>query len=171
MMFIYLWFSLVFAVFLLVFATYLLLGSRSGAPFVPTGKKNIARMMALANVQPGEVCMDLGAGTGRIVFAAAKSGATCVGVELNPFLHWWGKMRALIGRHTNVSFSRADLWKTDLSHVDVLTIFFIKSKMPALKEKILQEMKPGTRIVSNIFTFPEWPYEKKDGHVYLYRVR
>jgi precorrin-6B methylase 2 len=158
------------SVALLVFAGYLLLGIRQGAPFVPTGGKSVVRMMALADLQPGEVCMDLGSGTGRIVFAAAKKGATGIGIEINPFLHWWARARAMFGRYKGVSFSRADLWTTNVSHVDVLTIFFIKDKMPRLKEKLQKEMKPGSRIVSNIFTFPDWPYEKKSGNVYLYRV-
>lgn len=160
----------IFAIFLFVFAVYIIFGSWSGAPFVPTRKKSIARMMALADFKPGEVCMDLGSGTGRIVFAAAKTGATCVGVEINPFLYLFGRARAILGRYRNVSFSRADLWKADLSRVDVLTIFFIYDKMPALYAKLKKEMKPGARVVSNIFTFPDWPYEKKDGNVYLYRV-
>lgn len=158
------------SVVLLVFAAYLLLGIKQGAPFVPTGEKSVARMMALAALQPGEVCMDLGSGTGRLVFAAAKKGATSIGIEINPFLYWWGRARAFFGRYNHVSFSRADLWTTDVSHVDVLTIFFIKDKMPRLKEKLRKEMKPGSRIVSNIFTFPDWPYEKKEGNVYLYRI-
>lgn len=155
---------------LVVFAVFLFVGVCIGAPFVPTGKKKIARMMALADVKPDEVCMDLGSGTGRIVFAAAKRGARGIGIEINPFLHGWSKARAALGGYRNAEFLRTDLWETDLSAVDVLTLFFIREKMPRLKEKVRREMKPGSRIVSNIFTFPDWPYEKKDGTVYLYRV-
>lgn len=157
-------------VLLLLFAAYLLLGSLLGAPFVPTGRKSVARMVALAELKPGETCMDLGSGTGRIVCAAAKTGATCIGIEINPFLLWWGKARARLGGHKNVSFFGDNLWTVDVSGVDVLTIFFIKNKMPALKEKLQKEMKPGARVVSHIFTFPDWPYERKDCMEYVYRI-
>ncbi len=155
---------------LLLLAVYILLGSWSGAPFVPTTKKNIERMIALAAIHPGEICMDLGSGGGGIVFAAANAGAESIGIEINPFLYWWSSARAKFGRYTRVFFFRKNLWTVDVSHVDVLTIFFISNKMPRLQEKLRKEMKPGARVVSHVFTFPDWPYEKKDGTVYIYRV-
>lgn len=163
-------FFLLVSVLLIVFAVYLLLGTRRGAPFVPTGRKTIQRMLTLGEVGPGDVCLDLGSGTGRIVFACARAGAVARGVEINPFLVAWAKARAALGGYRNAAFVCGDLWQTDLSQVDVLTIFFIKEKMPELYEKVRREMRPGARIVSHVFTFPGWPYEKKDGTVYVYRI-
>jgi len=112
--------------------------------------------------------LDLGSGDGRIVRMASKSGALCVGVEISPVLYWWSRMRS-VGMK-NVHFLREDLWNMSLSDVDVLTLFFIYPKMGKLKEKIIREMKPGARVISYGFRFPDWKYIENDGKVYLYIV-
>ena len=57
------------------------------APFDPTPQEVVERMLALAEVKPGDVLYDLGAGDGRIVIAAAKKyGVKAVGFEIDPGL-------------------------------------------------------------------------------------
>ena len=142
----------------------------TAAPFVPMSKKNVERMIRMAEIKKGETMIDFGSGDGRVVFAAAKTGATCTGIEINPILFWWSRIKQLARRSQDIRFYRKNLWDTDLSSADVLTIFFIAPKMEKLQKKILQEMKPGTRVISYGFRFPSWQYEKKDDRMYLYRV-
>ena len=54
------------------------------APYVPSPLSTVDEMLRLAEVGPGDVVYDLGAGDGRVVIAAAvKFGARGVGVEID----------------------------------------------------------------------------------------
>ena len=114
--------------------------------------------------------MDLGSGDGRILRVGARAGAVCIGIEINPLLYWWSRLRNWLGRYRTVTVRRENLWETDLSHIDVLTLFFMAPKMSALGEKIRAEMKPGARVISYGFRFPDWQYVDHDDKVYLYVV-
>jgi len=163
-------FFLSLTVLMIVLLGYGVFSFYTGAPFVPTNKKRLATMMKMANLQPEETMLDLGSGDGRIVLAAAKTGAHCIGIEINPVLHVFAKLKALCKRSKNVEFKRINLWKYDLSKVDVMFLYFIPNKMERLHKKILKEMKPGTRIVSHGFKFSNWQYVEKNGKIYLYIV-
>lgn len=125
-------------------------------------------MIKMANLKPSQTLMDLGSGDGRIVIAAAKTDAKCIGIEINPLLYWWSKLKTKKLGLENVEIRRQDLWKTDLSQVDVLTLFFINTKMKKLKQKIKKEMKPGSRVLSYAFKFPDWEFGEKHDKIYLY---
>lgn len=152
-----------------IFEIYSLYAMIKAAPFVPIAGDRIKCMIRLAELKSDDNLMDLGSGDGRIIRAVAPVVARAVGIEINPILYWLSRWRL---RHVkNAEFRREDLWKTDLSNVDVLTIYFINNKMEQLAAKIKREMKVGSRIVSHGFRFaPDWPYVKKDGTVYLYKV-
>src|SRR5947207_12102255 len=55
-------------------------------PYVNTPVEIVERMMRMAEVGKGDHVIDLGSGDGRIVIAAAKRGASGVGVDLDPSL-------------------------------------------------------------------------------------
>src|SRR3569832_2856702 len=55
------------------------------APFVPTPRDVVERMLRLAGVGPDDLLYDLGCGDGRIVVAAAQDfGALAVGFDTAP---------------------------------------------------------------------------------------
>ena len=153
-----------------VFIFYTIYAIIKGAPFVPTNKNNVKIMMELANPQKEETLMDLGSGDGRIVYLAAKTGCNCIGIEINPLLYWWSKTKTKLKCLNNVKIIRQDLWKTDLSDINILTLFFIAPKMDRLHKKIINEMKPGSRVVSYGFKFPNWQYTEKRDKIYLYKI-
>lgn len=155
---------------LAVFTIYTVYAIHHGAPFIPTRKKHIGTMFDLANLQPGDHLMDLGSGDGRIVLLAAKRGVRATGIEINPILVAMSRLKATLLQRKTAVFTRQDLWKTNLGDVDVLTLFFIKPFMEELQTKILKEMKPGSRVVSHIFTFTNWQPTKKHGTISLYIV-
>ena len=71
---------------LLLFALFLpgfLRAARHGAPFVPTSRATLKKMMRLAKIKHGERVYDLGCGDGRLVRAAAEAGATATGYEVS----------------------------------------------------------------------------------------
>ena len=52
--------------------------------WVPTSPALVEKMLDMAQVTPQDIVMDLGSGDGRNIIAAAKRGATAIGVEFNP---------------------------------------------------------------------------------------
>ena len=59
------------------------------------------------------------------------------------------------------TFSQADLFATDFSKADVLTLFLLPSINMRLRPTILN-MKPGTRVVSNSFDMEDWEPDQRE---------
>jgi len=163
---------IVYIILLIVLGTFAVAFGRPffrGAPYAPTDKKAIETMVQMANIKPGEKACDIGSGDGRIVFALAEAGADADGIEINPFLVWLSRFRARgTNAHEKIRFLRHNLWKADYSKYDVITLFGITYIMKQLEEKLQKELKSGTRILSNHFSFPDWKPVKKENGVYYY---
>jgi hypothetical protein len=56
----------------------------------------------------------------------------------------------------------------DLSEADVVTCYLLPETNKKLEDKLLKELKPGTRVISNTFLFPKVQQSKKDGNARLY---
>jgi precorrin-6B methylase 2 len=124
--------------------------------WVPTPQALVEKMLDLAKVTPQDFVMDLGSGDGRTVITAAKRGARAQGIEYNPDMVELSKRNAAAaGVSDKANFVKADLFETDFSKAQVVTMFLLPSINLRLRPKIL-DMKPGTRIVSNTFTMGEW---------------
>jgi len=139
-----------------------------GAPFVPTTNKHVKEMLELADLKTDDILMDLGSGDGRFLKIASPKCKKCIGIEINPILYWWSKIK--LSKIKNITILREDLWKTNLNQTDVIMLYFIQSKMEKLKAKILKEMKPGARVISYGFSFPNWQPETVCGKIRLYRI-
>mgnify|MGYP003391288561 CR=1 FL=1 len=59
------------------------------------------------------------------------------------------------GVTARATFVKADLFESDFSKADVITMFLLPSINMKLRPKLL-DLKPGTRIVSNTFTMEDW---------------
>jgi SAM-dependent methyltransferase len=124
--------------------------------WVPTSESLVQRMLDMAKVTPNDTVIDLGSGDGRTVIAAAKRGARAMGIEYNPEMVELSKRNAdREGVGERVQFMKADLFETDFSQAQVITMFLLPDINLKLRPKILN-LKPGTRIVSNSFNMGEW---------------
>jgi len=124
--------------------------------WVPTPQALVEKMLDLAKVTPQDFVMDLGSGDGRTVITAAKRGARAQGVEYNPDMVELSKRNAQqAGVTDKATFVKADLFETDFSKAQVITMFLLPSINMRLRPQILK-MKPGTRVVSNTFTMEDW---------------
>lgn len=61
-----------------------------------------------------------------------------------------------------------DYWKANLKDFDYISVWGTAYMMTRLERKLLKELRPGTKVVSNHFKFPNWKYEKQENDVYLY---
>jgi precorrin-6B methylase 2 len=124
--------------------------------WVPTPQALVEKMLDLAKVTPQDYLMDLGSGDGRTVITAAKRGLRAQGVEYNPDMVELSKRNATAaGVADKATFVKADLFETDFSKAQVVTMFLLPSINLRLRPTILN-MRPGTRIVSNSFTMDDW---------------
>ena len=124
--------------------------------WVPTPQPLVEKMLDLAKVTPQDFLIDLGSGDGRTVITAAKRGLRAQGIEYNPDMVALSQRNAQsAGVADKATFVKADLFETDFSKAQVVTMFLLPSINTRLRPQILK-MKPGTRIVSNTFTMDTW---------------
>jgi len=124
--------------------------------WVPTPQALVERMLDMAKLTPQDFHMDLGSGDGRTVITAAKRGARSMGVEYNPDMVALSQRNAKeAGVSDRATFVQADLFTTDFSKANVVTLFLLPSINMRLRPTILN-MRPGTRIVANTFTMEDW---------------
>jgi SAM-dependent methyltransferase len=132
------------------------------APYVPTVKEDVELMLDVADVQPDDYVIDLGSGDGRIVIAAARRGALGHGVELDPELASLARVNSQeAGVADRVAFEQGDIFEADIDRATVVTLYLFPEANLALRPKLLAELRPGTRVVSNSFHMDDW---KPDVH-------
>ncbi len=124
--------------------------------WVPTPPGLIEKMLDAAKVTASDYVIDLGSGDGRTVIAAAKRGATALGIEYNPDMVELSKANAAReGVTGRASFVKADIFESDFSKATVITMYLLPQLNVKLRPKIL-DLKPGTRIVSHAFSMEDW---------------
>jgi Methyltransferase domain len=133
-------------------------GFLSNAPYVPTPQSTVDRMLELAKVGPNDFVIDLGSGDGRIPITAAKRfGARAVGIEIEADLIEKSRFDAKwAGVADRVSFRAEDLFTTDLRPATVLTLYLFRELNIKLRPRILEQMRPGTRVVTHDWDMGEW---------------
>jgi hypothetical protein len=156
------------AVLYFVFASFVF-----GAGYQPTSRSAVVRMLDLANVGPTDRLVDLGAGTGAILFRAARErGADVLGVEVEPIriLILWAR-RALGGPADRVRIRWGNLFDVDLTTTSVVTCFLWPGAMERLKPLLEAQLPPGARVVSHWHPIPGWTPVAVDRprHVFAYR--
>lgn len=124
--------------------------------WVPTSQALVEKMLDLAKVTPKDYLIDLGSGDGRTVITAAKRGLKAHGIEYNPDMVTLAKQNAAeAGVAARATFAKADLFESDFSQAQVITMFLLPAINMKLRPKLL-DLAPGTRIVSNTFTMEDW---------------
>ena len=132
--------------------------------YVPTGDTVVNAMLKLANVNSSDVVYDLGSGDGRIVIAAAKNhGARGVGIDIDPErIQESNENATKAGVTDKVKFIEADLFKSDFSDATVVTLYLLSSLNEKLRPILMQQLEPGTRVVSHAFDMGDWEPEKTE---------
>jgi SAM-dependent methyltransferase len=133
-------------------------------PLITTPGEVVERMLALGAVGPGDLVLDLGSGDGRIVIAAAqKFGARGLGIELDGALVERSRKLAREAKvDDRVSFVQGDVLTADLSGASVVTVYLLPGLMGRLQARFIDELAPGTRIVSHAFGMAGWMPDRSE---------
>lgn len=132
-------------------------------PYVPTVQDDVDLMLEIGDVGPGDYVIDLGAGDGRIVITAARRGAQGHGVEIDPELVKEASRRAeAAGVDQLAAFVEGDIFEADVSQASVVTLYLYPEINLALRPRLLNELRPGTRVLSNSFDMGEWEPDVHD---------
>lgn len=157
----------IFYLFLLLFVFSILLSFFysifRAISWVPMWPKDLKRFLKLAELKEGQCVYDLGCGDGKILFASAKLGAIAKGYEISVLPYIIAQLRWLFSKNKkNVSIKFQDFWLADLSRADVIFFFLIPRIYPKLKEKLQRELRPGTKIITYVWPFKDWPPARID---------
>ncbi|MBI3127623.1 MAG: class I SAM-dependent methyltransferase [Candidatus Tectomicrobia bacterium] len=127
--------------------------------FVPTPEDAVKRMLEMAEVKPSDVVYDLGSGDGRIVISAVRDfkARKGIGVDLDPVRVQEGIANAkAAGVSDRVQFIEGNVFKVDFSEATVVTMYLLTRINIDLRPRILNELRPGTRVVSHQFDMGDW---------------
>jgi len=82
------------------------------------------------------------------------------GIDNSAVRIFFAKLKSKILRR-KISFQKQDIFKTDLSNVDVVYTYLWYDLMPILEKKLQKELKQGAVIITNTSHFQNWqPAEK-----------
>lgn len=135
----------------------------SAGPYVPTPWVIVDEILKLGGVGPTDYVVDLGSGDGRLVLTAvsrfkAKGG---FGVDIEaPLVADANERARRAGIADRVQFHVRDLFETNVGEASVVTLYLLPTSVPKLEGKLLRDLKPGARVVSHDYPFPDWPHDR-----------
>jgi len=145
---------LILIIFVYVFVKNVFL---SVAPWLPSKKREVNRMVGLIDLKPGMKVYDLGCGDGRLLISAYKKEPKIkiVGVEMNYLMCLITKINFWL-HNIKAKILVRDLFKVNLSDADVIFIYLLPKSYERLKEKFAKELKQGTKIIVGIWPIDNW---------------
>lgn len=140
-----------------------------GAPFVPTKAGQVQQAIDLLDLESGQTLLELGAGDGRLLKAAAHRGWRAIGYEINPLLWMLAKIRTWPERHlVSVRFGNYKLLKWP---ADVHGIYLFGSHREAkFMARRLADIKRPVTVISYGFALPDSYAGQSEGAFYVYRL-
>lgn len=160
-------------VVVLVTASVVLPAFRGGA-WSPTRRRVLERMLVYADLRPGDLRVDLGAGDGRVLLGACRTpGVRAEGYEIDPLRYMLCRLRIKINRlEGRAAVRRTDFFRADLSRATVVTFYLSQAAADKLAEKFERELTPHCRVISYRRPLPGWEPVQVDGQhgIYVYHA-
>ncbi len=125
--------------------------AQTQAPYVGTPADSVSPLLEFASLSGDDQLVDLGCGDGRIVIAAAEQfGCRARGYENNAHLAAMARRNASSSEASSlVAICEEDLSTADLGSATVVFVFMPASAMAPLIGRILQQVRPGTRLIAH----------------------
>ncbi len=133
---------------------FIMASFRNKVPFVPSPRKVVRKMVDLADARPGEKICDLGSGTGRILFEAARQYPQNMiyGIENSLTLRIVSGFLLVLHplARKRIKIVNRDFFNVDLHNLDVIFCFLTPEALRILAPKF-QALKTGSRIIAYMF--------------------
>lgn len=135
--------------------------------FIPSTDAVVDAMLKLAKVTRADVVYDLGCGDGKIVITAAERyGARGVGIDIDPARISEANANARAAHVSDrVRFILGDLFdeRIPIRDATVVALYLLPELNQRLRPRLLRELRPGTRVVSNSFDMGSaWPPDRTE---------
>lgn len=153
----------------------------SDAPYVPTKKEKIKKLLKMLKLKKGQSFYELGSGDGRVVMEAARLGLNSFGIEQSWIRVTWSKLQAKRAKLSNAQFIHGNIFNQKLSQADIVFIYLLPKGVEKLFPKLTSELKKDTIVITQTFHFSNWQPIKKinlpgkdfingGGNFWVYRV-
>ena len=113
------------------------------SPFVASPTAVVRRLLTLAELRPGEVLYDLGAGDGKpIIMAAQEFKARAIGIELREDLARRTTKKIYdLGLQDRVKIVNEDIFRVDLRPANVVYLYLTTSANEKVRPKLEADLK------------------------------
>lgn len=145
----------------------------TGAPSVPSRRRDVAQAFdELYKITKTDVLVDLGSGGGGVLRAARARGAVAFGVELNPLLALYTRIRSW--RDKKLTVVCRDMYAIDFpTKTTVVYVFGDSRDIKKMTKKVQQQaikLHKTIRLISYGFEIPEMIPKKVVGAHMLYEI-
>lgn len=129
-------------------------------PYVNTPPEYLDKIIANIKISKGATIYDLGCGSGdflRLVerFEPAKR----IGLEISPWAYFVATIKNWRLKRTVIKLK--DFFKEDVSAADFVYVYLLPRLMDKISEKLKQELKTGTQVVTVGSALPGWEIKQK----------
>ncbi len=134
------------------------IAGKSLAPWVPTRKWDIQRLIQILDLKPGEKFFEIGCGDGRVSRWVAKAfpSSEIIWLELAYPVWLMAKISWLFRSSQNCEIKLGNAFKQDFSKFDVIYVYGMPDKMWAkIIPKFMSEARAWAKLYSYVFSIPE----------------
>ena len=145
------------AIAIIFYIAYIMISFKYTIPYVPTPRRVIKKMTKVAALEPEMKIIDIGSGTGRILFYIARRyRVQATGIEKFLFPYLVSRVKLISpARKGKVSFLKRDMQQFPLSDFDRVFCFLTPEGILPLAPKFAAELKKGAKIISYFFPIKE----------------
>lgn len=126
------------------------------APWWQMPEEVCRAIIRVAKISKKDKIYDLGCGSGKALIAAyTTTGATGVGIEIDPIRARWAKWNVWRAQAKGVTVIKNNFYNVSLTDATVLYIYLVPNALKRLVGKLTTELRPGTKIISYVYDLPQ----------------